>query len=700
MPALFYIALCMLTGYVLCSFCLPQLHGIGEKSYTGKNIRICRYIALLPAWYLVGTLCVTWYVYLSALLISVTNINTERPLTYANGCAFVFFLLIDALLFFRMKKKQKLSAAPSPANAPLTKPELLFFVLCGLFIIYLMFLTFFVRDGKVCVGFSVFSDFAPHLGMIRSFSYGNNFPTQYSHFAGEDIRYHFMFQFLAGNLEYLGLRIDYAFNIPSILSMFSVCCLLYVLAVKIIGKRSGGFLSILFFLFRCSPSFFRFLAELPQGTDIWKALTEQDAFISYTTHEDWGLWNLNVYCNQRHFAFSIAIMLFTLILFIPYLYQMYAKLRQLRHDEASTRNKLQHFSEIFLLSREAILPASPVLSVFMGILLGGIAFWNGAVLIACLLILFVLALASDHRLDYLITAAIAVLLSILQSALFVNGSAVSPSFYWGFLAENRTLWGAVEYILELWGLLFVLVITYCFIGRGVKRYLVIAFLSPLILAFTFSMTIDITVNHKYVMIAAFLLSIIAAAVIICIWQQRQLGNRLFACLLTVTMTITGIFDFTVLMRLNDNQVEYSLDDPAIAWIRDNSNSQDIFLTSNYSLHKVVLSGAMLYYGWPYYAWSAGYDTASREEQVRLMYEAESSKELSALVQKNEIRYIIVDREVRTNSGYTVREDIISQTYSAVYSEGDGDWMFTIYDTQKPAAPHTPAAYAAGAEENQ
>lgn len=683
MLSLFYFALCILTGYTLCSSFLPQLQEIGEKSFLGKKMHLCRYFVTMPAWYLTGTLCVTWYVYLSALTISITGINTETPLIYANISAFFFFLTVNALLFWRIRKRNSIKPAYSAAHA--TKAELFFFILCGLLIIYLMFLTFYVKDGTLYVGFSVFSDFATHLGMLRSFSYGNNFPTQYSHFAGEDIRYHFMFQFLAGNLEFLGLRLDYAFNIPSILSLLSACCLLYVLAVKIIGKRLGGFLSVLFFLFRCSPSLFRFLAELPQGTNVWKSLTEQADFISYTQHEDWGLWNLNVYCNQRHFAFSIAVMLFVLLLFMPHFYQMYAGFRRWQAQEVSLTDKLKCFPKLFLLNKEAVLPDDPVCSVFIGFLLGGIAFWNGAVLIACLFILFVLALASRHRLDYLITAVIAVCLSILQAKLFINGNAVSPSFYFGFLAENRTFWGVIEYLLELWGLLFVLNLAYIFIGSGAKRYLVIAFASPLLLAFTLSLTVDITVNHKYVIIAALLLSIVAAAVITQIWRKRRLGCKLLACLLTFIMTVTGIFDFTVLVRKNRAYVRYPLDDPAIVWIKENTSSRDIFLTSCYSLHKVVLGGAMLYYGWPYYAWSAGYDTAFREKQVKLMYEAESSDELKALISRNNIRFIIVDNEVRTNSGYVVREDIISQTYMSVYSEGDGDWLFTIYDTQKPIA---------------
>ena len=79
-------------------------------------------------------------------------------------------------------------------------------------------------------GYSNFSDLGAHLPVIRSFSYGNNFPTEYPHFAQAGMRYHFMFYFLAGNLEYLGLNLASALNLPSIFSITAMCMLLYSLA--------------------------------------------------------------------------------------------------------------------------------------------------------------------------------------------------------------------------------------------------------------------------------------------------------------------------------------------------------------------------------------------------------------------------------------------------------------------------------------
>ena len=99
-------------------------------------------------------------------------------------------------------------------------------------------------------------DYAPHTAMMRSFSLGNNYPTQYPHFGGADVKYHFMFQFLSGNLEYLGMNLDIAYNSVSILSLWcffmilvgsckkaewKLCCQYPVCFISGISKRNGIF---------------------------------------------------------------------------------------------------------------------------------------------------------------------------------------------------------------------------------------------------------------------------------------------------------------------------------------------------------------------------------------------------------------------------------------------------------------------------
>lgn len=717
-----YLFIGILFGYAICEALIPNFKNIGEKSFDGRKIALSSYFLRIPAWVFAGVVPLTWVTYLTAYVLKVYG-GKEYPLLTANCIAMGFFFLAAVgLLLFKVRKQWDKTAILFEGKK-IRNHEWIFFAVLVMFVVQMMVLTFHMEDEKLYVGLSVFSDFAPHLGMIRSFSFGNNFPTSYAHFAGEDIKYHFMFQFLVGNLEFLGMRLDHAFNLPSSFGMIASCMLLYALAVRLTGKRLVGYLTTVFFLFRSSPSFFKFLADIPKG-QVEKVLKEHNSFIEYTAYEGWGLWNLNVYCNQRHLAFAIAVMLLALHFFMPYVYAMAEKLSQKREQMKAERNERQEekkdiwekldeffyrpvvYVKTFFFTKTAFGVKHPWRALFLGILLGALAFFNGSVLITCCAMLFFMAAVSDHRLDYLITAVTALILSMLESKLFIEGSAVSMQYFFGFIAENKTLPGVVDYMWELWGILLLFVVGYLLLGRGVKRYLVIVFSVPLVIAFTvflisgikvspdtmYLVEYYVTVNHKFVMLAEMLLSFFPAIIIAelfskngTVLKDRLWMRRITALLLVVLMTATGVFEYLIVQRRNikENNLVFDPKDPLTLWVKENANSEDIFLTAPYALHPVIMGGGMLYYGHSYYAQSAGYDTEAREKQVRAMYGASTVVKLKELVEKNNIRYIIVDNDARSSASFYVREDIIAAAFGSVYVQGDGEWKLTIYDTTLP-----------------
>lgn len=717
MGSILFLIIGIAFGYAVCETLFPNFKKIGETAFDGREIQLSSYFLRVPAWVMAGTLPLTWMTYLTAYALKVYG-GKEYPLSAANVISMsVFAVATAALLFFRYKKN-KAETGNFEELKKINIGEWCFLAAVIIFVTQLMVLTFTVKEGKMYVGLSVFSDFAPHLGMIRSFSYGNNFPTSYAHFAGEDIKYHFMFQFLVGNLEFLGLRLDHAFNLPSIFGLVASCVLLYALAVRLTGKRLVGYLTTLFFVFRSSPSFFRFLADIPKG-ELVKTLKEQIGFIEYTPYEGWGLWNLNVYCNQRHLAFAIVVLLLALHFFLPYMYDMAEKLakkRQQLNEKESEKKDLEawisgigtrflEYTKTLFFTKTAFSVKHPVRALFLGILLGALAFFNGSVLITCCAMLFFMAAVSDYRIDYLISALTALVLSMLESKLFIEGSAVSMQYFFGFIAKNKTLPGVVDYMWQLWGILLLFVGAYLLLGRGVKRYLVFVFSVPLIIAFTvflisgievcpdlmYLVEYYVTVNHKFVMLAEMLLSLFPAIIIAALFEKGAnvakdsvIMRRLTAVILIVLMTITGFFEYIIVQRRNveTNNLVYHTADQLTLWLKENADSDDIILSAPYALHRVVLGGGMLYYGHSYYAQSAGYDTDVREKKVKEMFGASSVPMLRALIEENNIRYIIVDNDARSSNAFRVREDIISAAYQAVYTEGEGDWKLTIYDTAK------------------
>ena len=687
----------------------------------------------LPASFGVGTLLLTWVVYIISWFFSVIG-KVKNPLLYGNAIGMagvlIFIILIEvqkyrshsSLVRSNMeiglteqidqdrklkKKSRKFSMDNLITDKSRFKKELILFGLLAAFITYMMFYVFYMKEGILYSGLTVYGDYAPHTAMIRSFSMGNNFPTQYPHYGGADVKYHFMFQFLAGNLEYLGMRMDVAYNIVSLTSLTGFLMLLYQLALRITGKMCCGVLTIFLFFFRSGMAFFRFVWEHIQAGNLLETLTENVSFIGYTTNENWGLWNFNVYLNQRHLAFGLLMVTLALYLFMDWL-------------EAGTMHEEKGFvwMKERLFSKEGWRSRNLEQALLMGLFLGLCAFWNGAAVIGGLLILCGFAVFSDGKLDYLIMAAVTIFFSYLQTKIFISGSAMSPQIYLGFLAEDKTVWGVVKYLFWMSGVFFLGLLVLVWFMRRRERAILLGFIFPTIFAFVLLMTPDINVNHKYIMISYAFLTIFWTWTICNLWtgervnrnvqiaderktedieneikketsqsdvktgrdrKIRKFAGKVLAAILTICLSITGIYDFAVIVKGNGpgRRVAVNMNSDLTCWLAEHLDKNDLLLTPEYSMNEVTMSGVMLYCGWPYYAWSAGYDTNYRAAQAVTIYTTSDSETLKSTVKQEKITYILFE-EGSEFEQQVCQEETIAATYEKVYETQDG--RIRIYKT--------------------
>lgn len=687
----------------------------------------------LPASFGVGTLLLTWVVYIISWFFSVIG-KVKNPLLYGNAIGMagvlIFIILIEvqkyrshsSLIRSNMeiglteqidqdrklkKKSRKFSMDNLITDKSRFKKELILFGLLAAFITYMMFYVFYMKDGILYSGLTVYGDYAPHTAMIRSFSMGNNFPTQYPHYGGADVKYHFMFQFLAGNLEYLGMRMDVAYNIVSLTSLTGFLMLLYQLALRITGKMCCGVLTIFLFFFRSGMAFYRFVWEHIQAGNLLETLTENVSFIGYTTNENWGLWNFNVYLNQRHLAFGLLMVTLALYLFMDWL-------------ETGTMHEEKGFvwMKERLFSKEGWRSRNLEQALLMGLFLGLCAFWNGAAVIGGLLILCGFAVFSDGKLDYLIMAAVTIFFSYLQTKIFISGSAMSPQIYLGFLAEDKTVWGVVKYLFWMSGVFFLGLLVLGWFMRRRERAILLGFIFPTIFAFVLLMTPDINVNHKYIMISYAFLTIFWAWTICNFWtgervkrnvkiaderktedieneikketsqsdvktgrdrKIRKFAGKVLAAILTICLSITGIYDFAVIVKGNGpgRRVAVNMNSDLTCWLAEHLDKNDLLLTPEYSMNEVTMSGVMLYCGWPYYAWSAGYDTNYRAAQAVTIYTTSDSETLKSTVKQEKITYILFE-EGSEFEQQVCQEKTIAATYEKVYETQDG--RIRIYKT--------------------
>lgn len=615
---------------------------------------------LLPAAFCIGTLVLTWCVYLVSWLWE-SRQGSRHPLFVGNlavmGIAGLWLLWGAAKASGKKRRigERVRSFGRTAGRRPFLQ-EGLYFLCLALFLTGIFFYVFFISGDRLYAGVTVFSDYAPHTAMMRSFSAGNNFPTQYPHFGGEDVKYHFMFQFLTGNLEYLGMRLDLAYNLVSMFSLLGMLMLLYRLTLRFTGSVMAGFLSGFLFFFRSGLAFFRFLWEHWRAGDVAAALAQNETFLGYTQSENWGLWCFNVYLNQRHLAFGI--------LLAELLLWKYAD--WLEESDAGTEKGALWLKNRFL-TKNAWICRDLRGSLLAGILLGMGAFWNGAAVIGGLLILAGFAVFSDHKLDYLVMAVCTILLSLLQAAMFIRSSDGGVSLYWGLLAEDKSLQGVLWYLFQISGVFFLgLIFVVIYLNR-LQRMALCAFLVPLLFAFTVSLTPDITVNHKYVMISYVFVTIFWACALARLWKKGW-RMRLVSGLLAAVLTLTGIYDFFIILRNNgqDHRISVDLQDDTLLWLENHLSSTDLILTPAYALNEVTMAGVMMYCGWPYYAWSAGYDTDIRYPAAKQIYTSGDRELVEQLVKEAKVHFLLYDARESYYDDQMTREDVIAECYPLVF----------------------------------
>ena len=534
-----------------------------------------------------GLLIFGWITYMISWAASA--LGAEKPLIHGNLAVMAGAAVFLALLYGRRYRKEN-SILSEYEQALIHdkkqfRKELILLVILAVFLTWIMFYVFYIKDGVLYSGYTVYGDYAPHTAMMRSFSLGNNFPTQYPHFGGQDVKYHFMFQFLVGNLEFLGLRLDFAYNIVSILALLAFLMMLYNLALRITGSFAASVMTIVFFFFRSALTFFHFVLEHLQAGDLMETFRNNMNFIGYTPNENWGLWNFNVYLNQRHLAFGLLIVTLALWMFLDWVDAGCA------HEE-----KGWNWLTGRIFSREAWKSRNLENALMAGMMLGLTSFWNGAAVIGGLLILFGFAAFSDGKLDYLVTAIAAVVFAELQAKVFIWGDAVSTSFYWGFLAEDKSLHGVLWFLLQMSGVFFLgaRVLLY-FLKDRRQRVLLTSFLFPLIFAFCISLTPDIAVNQKYIMISYAFVAMFWGWAFVKLFQ-KGIWRKLAAVVLAICLTITGIYDFVIIVRDNGpgRRVSVNLNSALTDWLAENLTSEDLILTPEYSINEVTMAGVMMY----------------------------------------------------------------------------------------------------------
>src|SRR3984893_3676237 len=272
---------------------------------------------------LVGLLVSSWFTYLAGLAFAWAS----RPLLWAN---LLFFMTAVALLSWprwkrRIKPTDRAINPPQGRHFYVARPKgstiADWLVIAGYVVLvsWMMFASFNSGSGKLKISNPEYSDFGPNTAIMQSFAVGHNFPTEYPHFSGDRIRYHFLFYFQAGNLEFLGLNPAWSLNLLSITTLVAMLRAVMTLGEVLFNSRAVGRVGSFLFFFFGSLSYVPFLHKQVSIRAAIEAVKRQGDFLPSIfpyRGETWGTWSQVTYLNQRHFASAIGILLLVLIFLI------------------------------------------------------------------------------------------------------------------------------------------------------------------------------------------------------------------------------------------------------------------------------------------------------------------------------------------------------------------------------------------------
>jgi hypothetical protein len=516
--------------------------------------------------------------------------------------------------------------------------EWVLFLILFLFSALLMFKTFGVdNSGNMKIAAKVWSDFAATIPLIRSFSFGSNFPPEYPIFSGSPIRYHFVFFYLVGMLEKIGLPINWALNIPSTLGFFALLLMIYLLTKEVFAKKSVAVLAVILFLFNSSFGFLEFFKNNPISADTLSTIINNSSFSSFGPYDGKtvsAFWSLNIYTNQRHLALAYASFLF--LVYIIY--------------KASKKPKN------LTLTRSIVIGIAVGLFPFVHLAVFGVM----AISIAVYFLLY-----PKLRLQLFLMGSAAMILAMPQIA-WMGPSQIETSFFDpGYLVEQLSAAAIANYWILNLGLSLVVAPLGFLLSKKEQRKVFIPFIVLFLMGNMFKFSAEVAANHKFFNLFIIGANMFSAYLLIKMW-----GSSLFAKLIIIPvilfLTLTGIIDFFPIVNDNHIVLKDIPNNEAAAFIKESTPKASVFLNSSYLYNPASIAGRKIFMGWPYFAWSAGYDTHSRGKLMDNIFTSVDKREICMLLKLNKIDYFTIQDTSQDRDFPNINLRFYNNNFTPVY----------------------------------
>ena len=520
-----------------------------------------------------------------------------------------------------------------------------------------------------------------HLGAIFSFTDGQNFPPENPSYAFAKFTYPFMADLISASFVKLGSTVRGAMYIQNVCLGFSLVVLLERFTFKLTGNRLAGKIAPLLLMFSGGLGFMIFFKDYWQGTkDFFEFIYNLPA--DYTIHDKgirWGNALTTLFLTQRSILLGMPLTLIVL----QKLWETFTS------EKLSTEIEPRIDTNEYQSNETSSVSHFPLPIFIVGLLAGTLPLIHAH----SLLVLFVIsAFLFFFRLDKWrewIAFAIGVsFVAVFELLWAMTGSATRLTEFvaWHFGWDKRESDFFVFWVKNL-GLFIPLLFAGLYLtfslhrkeekenelqtntnergleestGRPALSTQLLLFYLPFTLLFIVPNLIKLAPwewDNIKVLIYWFVASIPFVALVLAKLWEKNLALKFVAAACLILLTFSGALDVWRVMSKQVNWNVFSKDSVAIAeQIKQKTAPKALFLNAPTYNSTVVLSGRRSFMRFSGHLSSYGIDYGPREDEVKKIYEGTSSAD--ALLQKNNIEYIVVSPEERGN--LTVNDNFLQK----------------------------------------
>lgn len=575
--------------------------------------------------FILGSIISVFFVYVFTIFL-----NKEIYL----GLLIYFFTTLIILISFRKRLKDGIKYLIE--NITGKQFAIITFLFLFSFLLFEKSFSYDQGKGHFLISSNLYQDMGAHIPFIRSFSNGNNFPSEIPFFAGSKLMYHFMFDLYAGILEFLGLRIDFAYNAISAVSLTFFILVVYALAKKIFSSSFVGIISVILFFFNSDLSFFKMINQ--QGISllyIWhKNMYESGSLFSIPYSP---FLHINVILNQRHLIFSLLIV----------------------------------FSLILLILEKKLFKTKP--SLIAGILLIGLLpFWNAFAYFSIVIVLLcILITGLVNRKNILILLFSSFIIALSQLIMLKSESHIPILIKPGFLiANNFSLMNLFYFWFWSLGASIIFILLGFILSSNKQKQIFIIFLPLFILPNIFQFAPDMFDNHKFFNIWIVMANIFAAFGL-SLLLKKGLALRMLAFCGILLMVVSGVLNFIVVKNDIYVRIQDYKKNSLMNFVNNYIPKRSIILTNGEIYDPISLTGNRLFITRPRYIFLYGGNSDKKEIERRIVMDFIDKEKADNILHSENIAYIIVYKGKFAPNALEYNETGLRNNFQKIYEDNYG-----------------------------